>query len=128
MTDTPETDLAVRGSNGQWSFGLRDLCERLERQRDAAVALNYAKAEIIDELADILNMPTGATDEEIGEAASEAIRQRDAYAETLRTIASANERSHHEAAFATLIRERHPELGNDKNPATGSTSDSHAQS
>lgn len=38
-------------------------------------------------------------------------RQRNAYAETLRTIASANERSHHEAAFATLIRERHPELG-----------------
>lgn len=37
-------------------------------------------------------------------------RQRDAYAETLRLIAAANDRSHHEAAFATLIRERHPEL------------------
>lgn len=103
MTDTPETDLAVRGSNGQWSFGLRDLCERLERQRDAAVALNYAKAEIIDELADILNMPTGATDEEIGEAAGEAIRQRDAYAETLRQIATS-------AVCGGIVRERHPEL------------------
>lgn len=37
-------------------------------------------------------------------------RQRDAYAETLRVIASTNDRSHHEAAFAALIRNRHPEL------------------
>lgn len=37
-------------------------------------------------------------------------RQRDAYAETLRIIATANDRSHHEAAFTTLIRNRHPEL------------------
>ena len=37
-------------------------------------------------------------------------RQRDAYAETLRLIAAANGRSHHEAAFAALIRNRHPEL------------------
>jgi hypothetical protein len=37
-------------------------------------------------------------------------RQRDAYAETLRMIASANDRSHHEAAFTALIRDRHPEL------------------
>ena len=41
---------------------------------------------------------------------STAERQRDAYAETLRMIASANDRSHHEAAFTALIRERHPEL------------------
>lgn len=41
-------------------------------------------------------------------------RQRDAYAETLRLIAGSNDRSHHEAAFTALIRERHPELaGND---------------
>ena len=37
-------------------------------------------------------------------------RQRDEYAYTLRMIASANDRSHHEAAFAVLIRNRHPEL------------------
>ena len=37
-------------------------------------------------------------------------RQRDAYAETLRLIASANDRSHHEAAFTALIRDLHPEL------------------
>tara|TARA_R110000868_G_scaffold24712_1_gene97173 strand:+ start:880 stop:1095 length:216 start_codon:yes stop_codon:yes gene_type:complete len=36
--------------------------------------------------------------------------ERDAYAETLRLIAAANDRSHHEAAFAALIRNRHPEL------------------
>lgn len=37
-------------------------------------------------------------------------RQRDAYAETLRLIAAANDRSYHEAAFTALIRNRHPEL------------------
>ena len=37
-------------------------------------------------------------------------RQRDEYAETLRLVAGSNDRSHHEAAFAALIRERHPEL------------------
>ena len=37
-------------------------------------------------------------------------RQRDEYAYALRMIASANDRSHHEAAFTALIRERHPEL------------------
>ena len=36
--------------------------------------------------------------------------QRDAYAETLRLIAESNDRSHHEAAFTALIRNRHPEL------------------
>ena len=36
--------------------------------------------------------------------------QRDAYAETLRLIAGSNDRSHHEAAFTALIRDRHPEL------------------
>ena len=37
-------------------------------------------------------------------------RQRDAYAETLRLIAAANDRIHHEAAFTALIRNHHPEL------------------
>lgn len=36
--------------------------------------------------------------------------ERNAYAETLRLIAAANDRSHHEAAFAALIRNHHPEL------------------
>jgi hypothetical protein len=37
-------------------------------------------------------------------------KERDAYAETLRIIAGSNDRSHHEAAFTALIRDRHPEL------------------
>ena len=41
---------------------------------------------------------------------AEADRGRDAYAETLRVIASTNDRAHHEAAFTKLIRDRHPEL------------------
>ena len=33
-TDTPETDEAVKASNGQWSNVLKETCQRLERERD----------------------------------------------------------------------------------------------
>ena len=33
---TPETDAAIKASNGQWSFVLRDTCERLERKLNEA--------------------------------------------------------------------------------------------
>ena len=36
MSDTPETQKAVLESNGQWSFVLKECCERLERERDEA--------------------------------------------------------------------------------------------
>jgi uncharacterized membrane protein YcaP (DUF421 family) len=36
MSDTPETQKAVMESNGQWSFVLKECCERLERERDEA--------------------------------------------------------------------------------------------
>jgi hypothetical protein len=36
-TDTPETDAAVRESNGQWSYVLKETCQRLERERDEAI-------------------------------------------------------------------------------------------
>jgi hypothetical protein len=36
---TPETAAAVIASNGQWSFVLRETCERLERERDEARSL-----------------------------------------------------------------------------------------
>jgi predicted RNase H-like nuclease (RuvC/YqgF family) len=32
MSDTPRTDDAIRNSGGQWSYGLRDTCEQLERE------------------------------------------------------------------------------------------------
>ena len=35
---TPETDAAVKESNGQWSFVLKETCQRLERERDEARA------------------------------------------------------------------------------------------
>jgi hypothetical protein len=40
---TPETDAAVIASNGQWSFALKEICEKLERERDKARedATNY---------------------------------------------------------------------------------------
>ena len=34
MSDTPETDVAILESNGQWSFVLKECCQRLERERD----------------------------------------------------------------------------------------------
>lgn len=53
MSDTPETDAAVKESNGQWSFVLKETCQRLERERNKARedATNfYAKiGELIDE-------------------------------------------------------------------------------
>ena len=39
MSDTPETDEAVKASNGQWSFVLKETCQRLERERDEALEL-----------------------------------------------------------------------------------------
>ena len=36
MSDTPETDAAVIASKGQWSFVLKEACQRLERERDEA--------------------------------------------------------------------------------------------
>jgi hypothetical protein len=32
MSDTPRTDSAIRDSGGQWSYGLRETCEQLERE------------------------------------------------------------------------------------------------
>ena len=83
-------------------------------------------ARVCDDMSD---RPTPLTDKEImpvangagawmhvvpADFARDLERQRDAYAETLRIIASANQRSHHESAFAALIRERHPELAEGK--------------
>ena len=36
MSDTPETDAAIKASDGQWSFVLKETCQRLERERDEA--------------------------------------------------------------------------------------------
>jgi hypothetical protein len=33
---TPETDAAIKESEGQWSFVLKETCKRLERERDEA--------------------------------------------------------------------------------------------
>lgn len=35
-SNTPETDAAVIASNGQWSFVLKETCQRLERERNEA--------------------------------------------------------------------------------------------
>ena len=42
---------------------------------------------------------------------TEAEREREEYAKTLRVIAESNDRSHHETAYSAFIRERHPEFG-----------------
>lgn len=35
-SDTPDTDAAVLASEGQWSFVLKETCQKLERERDEA--------------------------------------------------------------------------------------------
>jgi hypothetical protein len=32
MTPTPRTEAAIKASNGQWSYALRDLAESMERE------------------------------------------------------------------------------------------------
>lgn len=32
MSDTPRTDSAIRNSDGQWSYPLRNTCQQLERE------------------------------------------------------------------------------------------------
>jgi len=39
MSDTPQTDAAILASNGQWSFVLKECSQRLERERDEAIAV-----------------------------------------------------------------------------------------
>jgi hypothetical protein len=65
MSDTPRTDSAIRNSGGQWSYGLRETCEQLER-----------------ELAD---MTKRRTCEQLERELAEVTEQRDALAEALRT-------------------------------------------
>jgi hypothetical protein len=45
MSDTPETDLAIKASGGDWSPVLRVTSQRLERQRDEAREAIRALAE-----------------------------------------------------------------------------------
>jgi hypothetical protein len=61
--DTPETIAAIMASDGQWSFALKECCQRLERERnewresgyelyEAMVAALDAKDWIVDEACD----------------------------------------------------------------------------
>ena len=44
MTDTPKTDAAVKASDGQWSFALKETFQRLERERnDARSGLEFLR-------------------------------------------------------------------------------------
>jgi hypothetical protein len=41
MSDTPRTDAAITGSNGQWCFELRDVAREMERELNEANADRY---------------------------------------------------------------------------------------
>ena len=67
MSDTPETDMfngcwATERINGETIFGL---AQRLERERNKAAEC----AESLNDIADLLDMPTGTTPSEIVEKA-----------------------------------------------------------
>ena len=52
MNNTPETQKAVLESNGQWSFILKECCERLERERDEALEQNAKLRDIAERAVD----------------------------------------------------------------------------
>lgn len=86
---TPETDAAILASNGQWSFVLRETCERMERERDEARACEIAaivererwkmqaeeKWAMRRELEEILGVQDGAPCDEQFAKGLEALRQ-----------------------------------------------------
>lgn len=45
-SDTPETDAAVHAAGGDWSPVLRAVAQRLERERDKALSVAGAMADI----------------------------------------------------------------------------------
>ena len=47
MSDTPRTDSAIRNSGGQWSYGLRETCEQLERELAEVTEQRDALAEAL---------------------------------------------------------------------------------
>jgi two-component sensor histidine kinase len=53
---TPETQAAIIASNGQWSYVLRETCERFERElneaRDQLQAMREAIREVYNSFAD----------------------------------------------------------------------------
>jgi hypothetical protein len=43
MSETPRTDAAIRNSDGQWSYTLRNTCQQLERELAEAL---YHRAQV----------------------------------------------------------------------------------
>ena len=100
MSDTPETQKAVLESNGQWSFVLKECCERLERERDEARestlridVLNFKLRKELDDAkskiksqADRIRYLEGATNHAKGTPLSVALRERDEARESLKHI------------------------------------------
>ena len=103
MSDTPETDAAVKDSDGQWSFVLKEACQRLERERDQArkgqmEALCDCQrlARKIDDIRDVFDHQdedwTGSTT--LAKAVSKVIRERDDLRKQLNAATSALRQIH----------------------------------
>ena len=90
MSDTPETQKAVLESNGQWSFVLKECCERLERERDEAresiLRIDDDAKSKIKSQADRIRYLEGATNHAKGTPLSVALRERDEARESLKHI------------------------------------------
>ena len=48
MSNTPETDAAIIASNGQWSFVLKETCQRLEPISRRPTAFQMKEINTID--------------------------------------------------------------------------------
>jgi hypothetical protein len=53
MSDTPRTDSAIRNSGGQWSYGLRETCEQLERE---LAAMTQRRDELLASLEKVVTL------------------------------------------------------------------------
>ena len=66
MSDTPETDSLLRGDDTRWSVNmveLRDLCRKLERERNEAHEAEVALAGVAQLLAEIMRDQVNHQDE-----------------------------------------------------------------
>jgi hypothetical protein len=60
MSDTPRTDSAIRDSGGQWSYGLRETCEQLERELAAMTQRRDELLASLEKVVTYLSPPASA--------------------------------------------------------------------
>lgn len=73
MSDTPETDSAIVGSNGQWSFVLKETAQKLERERNQA---RRERDEALAKIEIIRNVLEPKTEKPIAKKATKSTKRK----------------------------------------------------